>query len=256
MSANTVKNHYFRLALFWAFLGSLGSLAVFPYALSLNPAVSQLPTPLPVIAIASALQTGLLLILLNWIGLRLGNSMGLDTPLIRALVYRQPVPTLSKSAIKMALIVGGVGGIVLIGLSLGFEPWMPPMTSTTALKIDLWKRILASFYGGITEELLLRLFGMTLIAWLLWKIFERDKPQPSTLIFWLAIVAAAILFGVGHLPAAANVWALTPIVILRTITLNAVLGIPFGFLYWRWGLEYAMLSHFLADLVLHGIGGS
>lgn len=130
------------------------------------------------------------------------------------------------------------------------------MVTPTTLEIDLWKRILASFYGGITEELLLRLFGMTLIAWLLWKIFERDKPQPSTLIFWLAIVAAAILFGVGHLPAAANVWALTPIVILRTITLNALLGIPFGFLYWRWGLEYAMLSHFLADLVLHGIGGS
>jgi membrane protease YdiL (CAAX protease family) len=182
--------------------------------------------------------------------------MGLDTPLIRALVYRQPVPTLSKSAIKTALIVGGVGGLVLIGLSLAFEPWMPPMTSTTALKIDLWKRILASFYGGITEELLVRLFGMTLMAWLLWKIFQRRRSEPSGSIFWLAIVAAAILFGVGHLPAAANLWGLTPIVIFRTIVLNAILGIPFGFLYWRWGLEYAMLSHFFADVVLHGIGGS
>ncbi|MEG4534961.1 CPBP family intramembrane glutamic endopeptidase [Microcoleus sp. D2_18a_D3] len=256
MSANTAKNHYFRLALFWAFLGSLGSLAVFPYALSLNPAVSQLPAPLTVLAIASALQTGIFLILLCWIGLRLGNSIGLDTPIARALVYRQPFAPISKSALNTALIVGCIGGIVLIGLSLGFEPWMPPTVTPTTLKIDLWKRILASFYGGITEELLLRLFGMTLIAWLLWKIFERDKPQPSTLIFWLAIVAAAILFGVGHLPAAANVWALTPIVVIRTITLNALLGIPFGFLYWRWGLEYAMLSHFLADLVLHGIGGS
>ena len=138
MTTVTSNKHHPRLALFWALLGSLAALALFPYLLSLNPAVGQLPAPLPVIAIASALQTGLLLILLNWIGLRLGNSMGLDTPLIRALVYRQPVPTLSKSGIKTALIVGGVGGIVLIGLSLGFEPWMPPMASTTALKIDLW----------------------------------------------------------------------------------------------------------------------
>jgi membrane protease YdiL (CAAX protease family) len=256
MSANTAKNNYFRLALFWAFLGSLGSLAVFPYALSLNPAVSQLPAPLPVLAIASALQTGIFLILFCWIGLRLGNSIGLDTPIARALVYRQPFGSISKSALNTALIVGCIGGIVLIGLSLAFQPWMPPMATPTTLEIDLWKRILASFYGGITEELLLRLFGMTLIAWLLWKIFERDKPQPSTFIFWLAIVAAAILFGVGHLPAAANLWGLTPIVIFRTILLNALLGIPFGFLYWRWGLQYAMLSHFLADLVLHGIGGS
>jgi hypothetical protein len=45
-------------------------------------------------------------------------------------------------------------------------------------------------------------------------------------------------------------------VIVRTIVLNALLGIPFGWLYWRWGLEYAMLAHFCADLVLHGMGGS
>ncbi|MEG4028596.1 MULTISPECIES: CPBP family intramembrane glutamic endopeptidase [unclassified Microcoleus] len=256
MSANTAKNHYFRLALFWAFLGSLGSLAVFPYALSLNPALSQLPAPLPVLGIASALQTGIFLILFCWIGLRLGKSIALDSPIARALVYRQPFGLISKSALNTALIVGCIGGIILIGLSLAFQPWMPPTVTPTTLEIDLWKRILASFYGGITEELLLRLFGMTVIAWLLWKIFERDKPQPSTLIFWLAIVVAAILFGVGHLPAAANLWGLTPIVIFRTILLNALLGIPFGFLYWRWGLEYAMLSHFVADLVLHGIGGS
>jgi hypothetical protein len=33
------------------------------------------------------------------------------------------------------------------------------------------------------------------------------------------------------------------------------MGIAFGFLYWQWGLEYAMLSHFCADIVLHVIGG-
>jgi hypothetical protein len=83
--------------------------------------------------------------------------------------------------------------------------------------------------------------------------FWRRTSRPTASLFWLAIVVSAILFGLGHLPAAASIWALTPIVIVRTITLNALLGIPFGWLYWRWGLEYAMLSHFCADLVLHGI---
>ncbi|GAB4179529.1 MAG: hypothetical protein Fur006_12860 [Coleofasciculaceae cyanobacterium] len=102
---------------------------------------------------------------------------------------------------------------------------------------------------------MLRLFCTTLIVWLLWKIFARQRSQPTTLMFWVAIVTAAILFGVGHLPAAATVWPLTPVVIARTITLNALLGIPFGFLYWRWGLEY-VIAHFVADLVLHGLGGN
>ncbi|HEY9634797.1 MAG TPA: CPBP family intramembrane glutamic endopeptidase [Coleofasciculaceae cyanobacterium] len=253
---HTTKTRHFRVVLFWALLGSLATLGLFPYALSLTPSLAKLPVPLPVLAMASVLQTGLILIVLSWIGLRLGHSIGLDTPFARAWVYRQPVPKPSKPALKSALGVGLIGGIVLIGLSLAFQPWMPPTATPTTLKIDLWKRLLASFYGGITEELLLRLFGMTVIAWLLWKLWQGRKPQPTAAIFRFAIVAAAILFGVGHLPAAASIWPLTSIVIVRTIVLNALLGIPFGWLYWRWGLEYAMLAHFCADLVLHGMGGS
>jgi hypothetical protein len=256
MSTDTTGNHHLRLALFWALLGSFGTLVLFPYTLSLTPSVKQLPAPLLVVEIASALQTGLLLIPLNWIGLRLGAEIGLDSSFARAFVYRQPFPTISKSAITTSISVGCIGGIILIGLSLVFQAWMPPTATPTSLKIDLWKRMLAAFYGGITEELLLRLFFMTLIAWLLWKTFGQKRSQPAAWITGLAIISAAILFGVGHLPAAARVWSLTPIVIARTITLNALLGIPFGFLYWRWGLEYAMLSHFCADIVLHSIGGN
>jgi membrane protease YdiL (CAAX protease family) len=40
------------------------------------------------------------------------------------------------------------------------------------------------------------------------------------------------------------------------VLLNAVAGIPFGFLYWRKGLEHAMAAHFCADVVLHVIVGS
>lgn len=253
MPTNTAKNRHFRLALFWAFLGSLGQLALFPYLLSLNPKISQSPAPLAVVVIASTLQTGLLLILLSWIGLRLGDLIGLNTPLARAWVYQQPFPSISKPALNTALLVGGIGGIIVVGLTFAFQPWMPPTATPTNLKIDLWKSVLASFYGGITEELFLRLFCLTLITWVLWKVFQRRTSHPTASLFWLAIVIAAILFGLAHLPTAASIWTLTPIVIIRTITLNALLGIPFGWLYWRWGLEYAMLSHFCADLVLHSI---
>ena len=47
--------------------------------------------------------------------------------------------------------------------------------------------------------------------------------------------------------------ALTPMVIVRAIVLNAVGGIIFGWLYWKKGLESAMISHFSADIVLHVI---
>jgi membrane protease YdiL (CAAX protease family) len=38
---------------------------------------------------------------------------------------------------------------------------------------------------------------------------------------------------------------------VRTIALNAVGGLVFGWLYWKRGIEMAMLGHFSADIVLH-----
>ena len=40
-------------------------------------------------------------------------------------------------------------------------------------------------------------------------------------------------------------------VLSTTVTLNGLLGIAFGWLYQRYGLEAAMVSHFSADIVLH-----
>ena len=246
-----------RLALFWTLLGALSTLAVFPYLMATLPSwFAQLPMPLPVLVLAQLAQTGVLLLLGSWIGLRLGQPIGLDSPFARALVYRLKPPAVSRRAVSFSLLTSLAGGLIILALDRLFQPFMPASSQTTGITVELWKRALASFYGGLTEELLVRLFLMTLVTWLLWKIILKGKAQPSPLIFWIAIVFTAILFGAGHLPAAAGLWPLTPVVITRTILLNALAGVAFGFIYWQWGLEYAMLAHFCADIVLHGLGGS
>jgi membrane protease YdiL (CAAX protease family) len=95
---------------------------------------------------------------------------------------------------------------------------------------------------------MMRLFLVTLVAWVLCLASKGTKLRWHLVA---AIVIAALLFGAGHLPAAAPVWPLTGMVVLRTLLLNAVAGLAFGWLYWRRGLEAAMLAHFCADLVLH-----
>ena len=91
-SSNTRPVQHARLAAFWTVAGVLGTLAVFPYALAINPAVAaQLPVPLPALVAAQTAQTGILLLLLSWIGLRLGQPLGLDSPFARALAGRQKV---------------------------------------------------------------------------------------------------------------------------------------------------------------------
>ncbi|MCA9835274.1 MAG: CPBP family intramembrane metalloprotease [Trueperaceae bacterium] len=165
------------------------------------------------------------------------------------------MPEFSKSYGFLAVLTGLIGAFLVLGLDNVFKPFMPPAKQATDLTISLWKRALASIYGGITEELLLRLFLMTLVVWLVAKVTRSGVAIPAW-VFWFGIISTAILFGLGHLPATAGIWPLTAIVITRAIVLNGVLGLAFGFLYWKAGLEYAMLAHFLADIVLHVFLGS
>jgi membrane protease YdiL (CAAX protease family) len=119
------------------------------------------------------------------------------------------------------------------------------------VSIPAWKAFLASFYGGIAEEVLLRLFLVSLFAWIVFKIKKTKDGEPTVFGIWLSIVLAAIVFGLGHLPATAQITPLTEIVIIRAIVLNGIGGIIFGWLYWKKGLESAMIAHFSADIVLH-----
>jgi hypothetical protein len=51
--------------------------------------------------------------------------------------------------------------------------------------------------------------------------------------------------------AAAIGWPINALVITRTIVLNGLGGLAFGWLFWTFGLECAMLAHFLTDVILY-----
>jgi membrane protease YdiL (CAAX protease family) len=70
---------------------------------------------------------------------------------------------------------------------------------------------LASFYGGISEEVMLRLFVMSLLAWLGSFISRTAEGKPTSAVFWISNILAAVLFGLGHLPATAMLIPLTPL---------------------------------------------
>nr|WP_225226233.1 CPBP family intramembrane glutamic endopeptidase [Komarekiella delphini-convector] len=107
-----------------------------------------------------------------------------------------------------------------------------------------WLNLLtAIFYGGITEEILMRWGLMSLLVWIAWKVFKQGITLPSQGIYQAAIVLAALVFGLLHLPATAAIVPLTPVVIIRALLLNGIVGIAFGWLFWQYSLEAAMLAH-------------
>ena len=98
-------------------------------------------------------------------------------------------------------------------------------------------------------------FGlMSVLALALRAVWRRRDADLPPAVFWIANILAALLFGLGLLPATTALVPLTAAVVLRAIVLNGVAGIVFGVLFRRYGLEWAMVSHFGADIVLHVIG--
>ena len=244
-----------RLAIVLGAAGALATALVFPYVLALMPGIAATAAGtrfgLGTLVAAQLAQAFVLLSLLGWVGLRLGASMGLDAPILRAWVYGgRPQPS-RRYTIALACGIGLATSMAIVFLDDAMRPWMPVAIAGLPPRIAAWKGLLASFYGGIAEEVQLRLFLMTVLLWVAWKTLARVRPFPPASAAWLAIVAAAVLFGAAHLPAAARVWPLDAVVIARTLVLNTVAGIPFGWLFYRHGLEHAMAAHFTADIVLH-----
>src|SRR5205823_1213258 len=111
---------------------------------------------------AQIVQAFLVFTLLSWAGLRVGQPMGLDAPLLRAWVYRTPRREVDVRRLVLSCAIGLACGVAIIALDQAFQPHMPASKLHVPLHIERWRGFLASFYGGIGEEVQIRLFLMTM----------------------------------------------------------------------------------------------
>ncbi len=258
-SGSLAKKWNWRLFFILWIASIAGMMLVLPYALALIPSslLSKLP-PLYVLLPLQAAQGALLLGLFTLAGLFFANRTGLGAPVLEAWLDGQDIRSKLRSRLLPSVLVGVVGTLAIIGLEiLVFQPAIRNQNPASATVLSLWnqpaawKGLLASFFGGIDEEIELRLFALSFFAWLGRFVSRKTDGTPTSTVLWLANVIAAVLFGLGHLPMISTMVPLTPIIVLRTLVLNGLLGIAFGYLYWTRGLESAMFSHFCADLLLH-----
>lgn len=226
---------------------TLATLAVLPYLMVLQAeSFAQIPVSLPVLVLAQSVQSMLLFSLMAFAGLRAAAAVGLKAPLIRALAGEAPMPELPVKTLALSLLGGFVLALGVAALDPLFGLPVPEMA-----KPAIWKGALASLYGSIGEEVQLRLFLMSVLAWGLSKLGKGEEGPVKAWPLATAMVLSALLFGLGHLPTAFTVWEPSVLVVARTVLLNAALGLPFGWLYWKYGLEHAMVAHFGADIALH-----
>lgn len=120
---------------------------------------------------------------------------------------------------------------VVCGVVYGLDYWIfgghIPEAAETCRNITYSNMIASVLYGGVVEEVMLRLFAMSLIS---------------------------LLFAAGHLPATFLTFqTVDAIVIIRCFLYNGGLGLVFGWLFRKYGIQYAMLghagTHFISKLI-------
>lgn len=221
---------------------------VFPYVLTVQgEALQQVDISIPALFAIQFVQSAIMFSFAIFFGLVLAKKTGFGLPLLEAVTAGGDYRSVLKRIAAPSVLWGIAVAIAIYAADFLFTVAGAGIT-THENYAPVWQKLLASVYGGITEEVLMRLFVMTLFIWIGMKLFRRDEPARITVI--IAIILAAIIFGLGHLPVTAAITDITPLIVIRAIALNGIGGVVFGWLFWKRGLEAAMIAHFTTDIVL------
>jgi hypothetical protein len=173
------------------------------------------------------------------VSLLLANRNGLGAPFLEGRLSRKDSRLWLRSGLKHCLVIL----VLSLPISLLVNRRINPATYPFG-----WELLLASFKAGVVEEIASRLFLVSLITWI-GGLFRRDNEgRPTPEVYWAAILIAGLLFGWAHVDSMRT----NPEAVFTdkalVMVLNSGLGVYFGWLYWRLGLEWAIFAHFAYDV--------
>lgn len=238
-----IKEH-FKFLLFVLISGLIGGycLGLYSYdslSIDLLKELQKQNVTKEMVAISSMIQYGILFgLILASIGIILSKKIKLWKDF-----------KINKKALVTTMIITIIGALILFpGDKLIFGSLNTWVLEQYTVKPTIYKIIGGLFVGGIIEEVMMRLFFMSLIVFIISKFYKNKKEIP-TIVFIIANIISALLFAAGHLPSTLTMTSLTPIIIIRCFLFNGGLGLCFGYLYRKYGIGYAMISHGLCHLI-------
>ena len=155
----------------------------------------------------------------------------------------------NKKAIIVTSLITIIAALILFpGDKLIFGSLSSFVYDSYTIKPTISKILGGLLVGGIIEEVMMRLFLMSLLAWIISKIFYKNKDIPVK-VYIIANVISALLFAAGHLPTTSAMTTLTPLLIFRCFLFNGGIGLTFGYLYRKYGIGYSMIAHGLSHLI-------
>ena len=152
-----------------------------------------------------------------------------------------------KAIITSIIITITVALILFPGDKLIFGSLNNWVAEQYTVKPTIYKIIGGLLVGGIIEEVMMRLFIMSLIVFITSKLLK--KKEIPTRIYVIANIIVALIFAAGHLPSTATMTDITPLLVFRCFLFNGGIGLAFGYLYRKYNIRYAIASHGFSHLI-------
>jgi hypothetical protein len=220
-------------------LGLVGVLAYLPAIPQLIPPRTKLPMSIGGVMVLAGVQVGILVAVFSFVGTLAGRRIGLRSAVAVALVER----TSQWRALRPQLLPGALCGL----LGAAAAAVMSKTLMTYLASFPIWMRL---FYGGFTEEVIARWFLLSGVAWLLSRFAARGREPVAGWVIWAAIAISQVLFSGLHWPALSISSFGNPLAAVATVF---VVSLPWGWLFWKFGIEAAMVAHLIFHLSISGI---
>ena len=178
------------------------------------------------------------------VGTLLYDKVNFKLPILEGLIDRnKKIET--KGILPYGIVGGIIVGILLTLIVIAFHPILPnePIFLSVDTKAYLPGALLNE---GITWEIISRFGYLTFFVWLISKISGKLTPT----VYWTAILISGIVFGLGTLlPNYLMHGMPTTAKLSYSMIHSIVYATTFGWLYWRKGLETAMIAHIIAFVI-------
>ena len=209
-------------------LGSIGFLLLLPSMSALYPE-SDVDIFSSIVIAQGVIFTGIYAA----IGSVLSKRIGFNSPLISYLLNKDRVVPQVKKQLIYAIIIGTFGALIMFLSNSG---------SIFSSYVGQFSVIGRLFGASLYEEIMARWFLMTLLIWIFWCLFERKTSKPSNLIIWAGLVVSNMLFIAGHYPAVSILISDNTEIMIMFLWMF-IITVPWGWLYWKFGIESAIVAH-------------
>lgn len=200
------------------------------------------------IRLALVVQPALLIAISIVVGERCAGRAGLAAPLIDSIVAGGGAGQVLSRQLPAALAVGVAAAALLVAYAVWVGPHVAPrgdLAAFASFDMPLTTKIL---YGGLGEEIITRWALVSLFA--VGGLALTRRAPAQTWVLPTAVLLAALAFAAAHLPLLFLInTSPPPWVIGAVLAGNALPGIGFGWLFWKRGLEAAMIAHILAHVL-------